>query len=133
MFVSKTIPEMLLDRLPMLKKEKRKYLQQGASSDFKLGEFVEVRPIKEILSTLDAQGKLRGLRFTPEMARYCGRKFKVYRKINKILLETTGELRKIRTPTFLLEDVFCDGSAHGGCDRSCFCFWRREWLRKVEK
>jgi hypothetical protein len=103
----------------------------GESLDLQVGELVEVRSVKEIFTTLDNQGKLRGLRFTPEMVRFCGKRFRVYRKLDKIILEATGELRKIKIPTVLLEGVFCDGSAHGGCDRSCFCFWREAWLRRV--
>jgi len=95
------------------------------------GEYAEVRSLKEIFSTLDTHGKLRGLRFTPEMAKFCEMRFRVYKKLDRILLEATGELRRIKTPTYLLEGVFCDGKAHGGCDRSCFCFWREEWLRRV--
>lgn len=95
------------------------------------GEWVEVRSVKEIFATLDAQGKLRGLHFIPEMVKFCGKRFKVYKRLEKIILEATGELRKIRTPTVLLEGVFCDGKAHGGCDRSCFCFWREAWLKRV--
>lgn len=99
--------------------------------DLKTDEWVEVRSEKEIFDTLDSQGKLRGLRFTPEMTKFCGKRFRVYKKLDKILLETTGELRRIKTPTVILEGVFCDGTAHGGCDRSCFCFWREEWLKRV--
>jgi hypothetical protein len=95
------------------------------------GDLVEVRSAKEIFATLDGQDKLRGLRFTPEMEKFCGKRFKVYRRLNKIILEATGELRSIKTPTVLLEGVFCDGKAHGGCDRSCFCFWREAWLKKI--
>lgn len=62
---------------------------------------------------------------------FCGRNIRVYKTLDKILLEATGELRKIKTPTVLLDGVFCDGTAHGGCDRSCFCFWREAWLKKV--
>jgi len=95
------------------------------------GELVEVRSEKEIFATLDHEGKLNGLRFNPEMRKYCGGRFGVYRRLEKIILETTGELRTVRTPTVLLEGVFCDGEAHGGCDRSCFCFWREAWLKRV--
>ena len=52
--------------------------------------------------------------------------------LEKIIIETTGEMRPISTPTVLLEGVFCDGSAHGGCDRTCFCFWREGWLKRVK-
>jgi len=45
-------------------------------------------------------------------------------RLNKIILEATGEPRSMKTPTVLLDGVFCDGKAHAGCDRSCFCFWR---------
>jgi len=65
------------------------------------------------------------------MRKYCGKRFRVYKRLEKIILETTGELRTVRTPTVLLEEVFCDGEAHGGCDRSCFCFWREAWLKRV--
>lgn len=95
------------------------------------GEWVEVRSVKEIFDTLDAKGNLKGLRFVPEMVKFCGKRFRVYKRLDKIILEATGELRRIKTPTVLLEEVFCDGTAHGGCDRSCFCFWREQWLKRV--
>jgi len=95
------------------------------------GEWVEVRPINEIFATLDRDGKLRGLRFNPEMEAFCGKRFKVYKRLDKMIVESTGELRKIRAPTVLLDGVFCNGKAQGGCDRSCFCFWREAWVRRV--
>jgi hypothetical protein len=105
---------------------------KGEKLNLKSNEWVEVRLEREIFDTLDAQGKFKGLRFTPEMSKFCGRRFRVYKRLDKILLEATGELRRIKTPTVILEGVFCDGSAHGGCDRSCFCFWREEWLKHVK-
>lgn len=102
------------------------------SLGLKAGDWVEVKSAKEIFSTLDAKGKLTGLNFTPEMAKFCGKRFRVYKPIKNIILESTGELRSIKSPTVLLEGVLCDGKAHGNCDRSCFCFWRDAWLRKVE-
>lgn len=99
--------------------------------DLQRDEWVEVRSAREIFATLDRRDKLKGLRFTPEMAKFCGKRFKVYKRLDKIILEATGELRRIKTPTVLLEGVFCDGAAHGECDRSCFCFWREHWLKRV--
>jgi hypothetical protein len=95
------------------------------------GDLVEVRSAREIFATLDGQDKLRGLRFNPEMEKFCGKRFRVHKRLDKIILEATGELRSIKTPTVFLDGVFCDGKAHGGCDRSCFCFWREAWLKKV--
>jgi hypothetical protein len=103
----------------------------GTVLDLRSGDWVEVRSVKEIFGTLDERAKLRGLTFTPEMVKFCGKRFRVYKKLNKIVLEATGELRRIKSPTVVLEGVSCDGSSHGGCDRSCFCFWREDWLKRV--
>ena len=101
------------------------------SLGLKPGEWVEVKSVKEIFATLDQHGKLRGLAFNREMAKFCRKRFRVYKRLEKMILESTGELRRIRTPTVMLEGVFCDGEAHDKCDRSCFCFWREAWLRRV--
>jgi hypothetical protein len=101
------------------------------SLGLKPGEWVEVKSVKEIFATFDRHGKVKGLGFMPEMAEYCGRRFRVYKVLEKIILESTGDLRKIQTPTVLLEGVLCDGRYHRGCDRSCFCFWREEWLSRA--
>lgn len=100
--------------------------------DLQPGELVEVKPTKEIFATLDDQGKLAGLRFNPEMVKFCGQKFRVFKRLDKIIIESTGELRRIRIPTVILEGVYCDGTSHGGCDRSCFCFWREAWLKRFD-
>jgi len=101
------------------------------ASKLQPGEWVEIKSAKEVFATLDRHSKLRGLPFTPEMMKFCGNRMRVYKRIEKIILESTGELRKIMTPTVLLEGVLCDGKAHGGCDRSCYCFWREAWLRRM--
>jgi len=98
---------------------------------FKEGDLVEIKSFAEIFKTLDKEGRHRGLSFTKEMISFCGKQFKVYKKLERIVLESTGEMRRMRTPTVILEGVFCDGSAHGNCDRSCFCFWREVWLKPV--
>jgi hypothetical protein len=100
--------------------------------DLKPGDWVEVKPAKEILTTLDERGKHRGLTFSQEMLKFCEKRFKVFRVLDKICMETTGELRRMKTPTVILEGVICDGSFHGGCTRSCFHFWREQWLRRSQ-
>ncbi len=96
------------------------------------GEWVQVRSLEEISATLDENGKYKGLYFMPEMQRYCGKKFKVFKKVEIIKLESTGELRKLRSPSVFLEGVYCNGERHDGCDRSCFHFWREVWLKRVD-
>ena len=95
------------------------------------GDLVEVRSRAEIYATLDNRGKFEGLGFMPEMVKYCGKRFRVRKKVSMIALESTGEMRKLRSPTVFLEGAYCDGEFHYKCDRSCFCFWREAWLKRV--
>ena len=94
------------------------------------GELVEVKPIDEILATLDGNRRHRGLRWMTGMRKYCGQRLRVYKPVERIMLETNGELRKMKN-TVLLEGAMCDGAEFGACDRSCFHFWREVWLRRV--
>jgi len=95
------------------------------------GEWVEILSYEEILSTLNSRGVHRGLYFMDEMKKFCGQKFRVYKILKVIKLEATGEIRKLKTRTVLLEGVYCDGINHGGCDRSCFHYWREAWLKRA--
>ena len=31
-----------------------------------------------------------------------------------------------------LDEIRCDGKAHGGCDAACLIFWKEAWLKKVD-
>lgn len=94
------------------------------------GELVEVKSHAEIIKTLDPNGRHRGLLFMADMAQYCGRRMKVQKPVHRLLMEDSGEVRRMRN-TVLLEGSMCDGLSVG-CDRSCFHFWREIWLRRVE-
>jgi hypothetical protein len=96
------------------------------------GELVEVKSEEEIIATLDPHGKERGLLWMPEMRRFCGKRFRVFKRLGPILLESTGEFREVKN-TVLLEGVMCDGEGFYGCTRSCFHFWREVWLKRVEE
>ena len=131
-FASRMFPATTLGKIAFKDKQEIKPAKKrGGSLKLKIGDWVEILSQKEIFATLDAQGKLKGLRFTREMVPFCGKKVRVYRVLDKMIMEATGELRRLKTPMYLLEGVLCDGSAHGGCDKSCFPFWRSEWLRQV--
>jgi hypothetical protein len=71
--------------------------------NLKAGKWVEVKSVKEIFDTLDRHGKLKGLAFTREMTKFCGKRFKVYKRLENMILESSGELRRIKTPTVMLE------------------------------
>jgi hypothetical protein len=125
------------DLLIKRSKDKRIYLKVSMKDmkaeilNLNQGEWVQVRSLDKIFATLDEKGNYRGLFFMPEMAKFCGKKFKVFKKVEKITIESTGEMRKLISPTVFLEGVFCDGGFHEGCDRSCLCFWREVWLTRV--
>jgi hypothetical protein len=98
--------------------------------DLRPGELVEVKSVDEVLATLDGNRRHKGLLWMTGMRKYCGTRRRVYRKVEKIMLESNGQLRNMKH-TVLLEGAMCDGRAFGGCDRSCFHFWREAWLRRV--
>ena len=101
---------------------------RGRFGDFRRGDTVTVRSLTEILATLDADAKLGGLPFMPEMAACCGRSFRVYRRADKTCVEGLG-MRSMRDTVFL-DGLRCDGSAHGGCQRGCLFFWKEAWLER---
>jgi len=95
------------------------------------GDWVEVRSKEEILRTLDKKGQLEGLPFMPEMFRFCGRRFRVYKSAHKTC-DTVYEYKgRSMTNAVHLEDLRCNGVLHGGCEASCLIFWKTAWLRKV--
>jgi len=98
-----------------------------------VGDIVEVLPESEIRRNLDNKNRLKGLRFMPEMKGYCGKQFRVLKIVSRITLESTGESRTLKQPSYILDGVYCDGEFHDKCERLCFLFWRKEWLKKVSK
>ena len=105
----------------------------GGSLDLHSGEWVEVKSVRNISETLNESAHNRGLYFTPGMAVSCGRRHRVERKIEKIIVDGTGEMRQLRN-TVYLEGSMC-GCAHvafGGCPRGEFSYWREIWLRRTE-
>ena len=91
------------------------------------GDLVTVRPLEEILATLDEQGRLDKLPFMPEMRKFCGREFRVSQRAFKTCVDDS-EMRQLNDTVFL-EEVRCDGDAHGGCDKACLIFWKEAWLK----
>lgn len=92
-----------------------------------IGREVWVRSLEDILSTLDADGKLDGLPFMPEMARYCGQRFRISHLTRRTCVEGHPR-RRAMTGTVFLGDLRCDGASHDGCMRGCRFFWKEAWL-----
>jgi hypothetical protein len=98
----------------------------------KANDWVEVRSKEEILATLDANARLGGLPFMPQMLQYSGQRFKVYKRAHK----TCDPIRHLKLCSLPAEvvhlDLRCDGKAYGGCDAACLIYWRDEWLKPVD-
>jgi len=98
----------------------------------KVGDWVEVRSKEEILNTLDANGQLDGMSFMPEMFRYCGAKFRVFKRAHKTCdYVTPYPYRTRRLERTVHLDTRCDGEAHGGCQAGCLLYWKEAWLKPL--
>jgi len=102
----------------------------AVSLGLQAGELVRVKALDEIVATLDADGKNRGLGFGTALAEYCGRCYRVASRVDRLILEWSGEMRELRD-TVALENVLCDGLDMRGCPRACYHLWREIWLERV--
>jgi len=96
---------------------------------FYKGDQVRVRPLEDIIATLDEKGTLGSLPFMPEMKQFCGREFTVSCRLEKTCVEGAGV--RLLPDTVLLEGLRCEGTAHGDCQRSCSLLWKEAWLEPV--
>jgi hypothetical protein len=96
------------------------------------GDLVEVRSREEILRTLDDRGAKNNLPFMPEMLRFCGRRFRVQAVAHKTCDTVLNQGGRRMHDTVHLEELRCDGAAHGGCQAGCLLFWKHDWLKKVD-
>jgi hypothetical protein len=104
----------------------------AAAGRVRVGEWVEVRSKDEILATLDQRGRLDELPFMPEMFKYCGKQFQVYKRAHKTCDTVSGNYRSRALADGVHLDLRCDGAAHGGCQASCLIFWKDAWLKRID-
>ena len=97
-------------------------------SRFEKGDVVEVLPWEELIGKLDRNGTTDGLPFMPEMVKYCGQELTVTKRLERTCEDLEGGMRRIRNVVFLNE-LRCDGSEHGGCQKGCCFLWKDAWLR----
>ena len=101
------------------------------SLELRPGESIEVKPIESIADTLNEAGRNRGLYFSPDMRLLCGARQQVKGRLDKIIVDGTGEMRHLKN-TVALEGSLCGCKqiAFGGCPRNEFLYWREIWLRR---
>jgi len=99
----------------------------------KRGDLVRVRSLEEIQHTLDENGRYKGgMLFIDEMAKYCGGKYRVLKRVNKVFDALAWKMKKAHE-IVILDGVFCHGyGPYKECDRSCPFFWKEAWLEKIE-
>jgi hypothetical protein len=100
------------------------------------GEWVEVKSLQSITETLNERGQNRGLHFTPDMRLLCGERRRVKGRIDKVIVDGTGEMRQLNN-TVWLEGSTCEcsymgGFGSGGCSRCEVVYWREIWLRRSD-
>jgi len=98
------------------------------------GEWVEVRSQEEILATINQNGFNRGMRYDMEMSKYCGERYQVQMRVERLINEVTGKMMTMKNPCIQLEDVYCRAECTNqrlGCPRASNTYWREIWLRRV--
>jgi hypothetical protein len=106
----------------------------SANLNLQPGEWVRVKSYPEILATLDGNNKNRGLIFDAEMVPYCGRSYRVLKRVSRILDEKTGRMTEFKNPCIILEGVVCEArysECRLFCPRSIYSYWREIWLERI--
>jgi hypothetical protein len=108
----------------------------GGTLNLQPGELVRIKAHEEILRTLDAAGKNRGMCWDAELVPYCGGTYRVLQRITKFINEKTGEMQEMKSPGIILDSVVCKARYSGCrmfCPRSIYSWWREIWLERVEQ
>lgn len=106
----------------------------GAELNLKSGDWVRVKSYPEILATLDASNRNRGLYFDAEMVPYCGHTYRVLKLVQRIVDEKTGKMTELKNPCIILEGVVCEArysECRLFCPRSIYSYWREIWLERA--
>lgn len=107
-------------------------LTRAEAISLKAGDLVRVRSKADIEATLNHWGQLKGCKFMIELWPYCDTTQRVLKPMERFVDERDLHVKKCKG-LVLLEGVMCQGTTEfGRCDRSCFLFWREEWLEKIE-
>jgi hypothetical protein len=98
------------------------------------GELVRVKSHEEILRTLTTESRNRGMSWDAEMVPYCGKTYRVLKRVTSIVDEQTGKMQALKNPCIILDTVVCQARYSGCrmfCPRSIYPYWREIWLERV--
>lgn len=103
--------------------------------NLEVGDLVQVRSKNEIMLTINAGQKNRGLWYDEEMLPYCNKVHRVLKKVERIIDERTGKMISINGSCIILDGVVCSGHHSSNrlfCPRSIYPYWREIWLKRVD-
>jgi hypothetical protein len=97
------------------------------------GEWVRIKSEAEIAATLDSRACNRGLRCDGGMRQFCGGRYQVRSRLERMISESTGEMRLVGS-TVILNGLNCHcwWNHVGGCPREDFMWWREVWLEREQ-
>jgi hypothetical protein len=104
----------------------------SASLNLEPGERVRVKSEREILPTLDKNGKNRGLEFSREMLRFCGHEFTVLRRCEQLIRDDPPKMVRLRD-TVILDGLDYEALSILAIPRREYFFWRECWLERVKR
>ena len=93
---------------------------------------------KKIANIMEVYGNLSveicEAEFMETMCQFCGGKYKVFKRVEKILDPWTNKLRRCKN-LVILEGLLCHGDpTHAtACDRTCLYYWNEAWLERVSE
>jgi hypothetical protein len=96
------------------------------------GDWVRIRLPHEIARTLDKNSKNRGLWFDVDMLKFCGQRFQVRGRVQKIIGVAENAMIPMKTPCIILEDVHYTGEFQGFGEQHDYLYWREAWLHRTE-
>lgn len=104
-----------------------------APLDLRPGELVRIKSKREIMATLDARLKNRGLWFDHDMLRFCGTEHRVLSRVDHQIDERSGKMIKITNPCIVLEDIADTGEYTWFVVFNERIYWREAWLERVDR
>ncbi len=66
---------------------------------------------------------------------YCGKTYRVLKRVTKIIDEKTGKMVEMKTPSIILDSVVCQArysACRMFCPRNTYAYWREIWMDRVK-
>jgi len=105
----------------------------AVTHELQAGDTVRVLGPHEIHRTLDKNNKNRGLWFDQDMLKHCGKTYSVLARVDRIIDNTTGQMRLMKSPCIMLEHVEYSGEPLRFCPQEEHLYWREAWLAPLAR